>query len=404
MPGAKQAWPNRAACWSPATPLIGTPAGRPGDAPRLRYFPAARSTGPLSGRSRQRHTEELGQLGIPRQRPDVEKQGARRVGGVGRVHGSAGQPPQQPAVDGPEGQLGSGRRLRPRGAATPAWWPRSTGRGPARCGRGPGRGDRRLPAPGTCGAPRRSCHTMARCRACRCCRSHTTDRLPLVGDADGRDRLGLGRASRPARWRRRRPDLLGVVLDPARPGEVLRELLVAGSRGLCRPRRRPWPGRRSCRRRGRSPRPWQNRPYPDPCPGGAVPRMAPSVLAALLGMRVPRRGPLSKGRGQGAGARVMTAEGAASAALGVTRTPPDQALNTSLESNFSLNLRSAESACGRNGPVVPGRCTGFDPCRSTGRPVRTVTSWGRRDRAGQRARCKPSRAASDQHFCTTHTY
>ena len=29
MPGSKQAWPNSAACWSPATPEIGMPAGTP---------------------------------------------------------------------------------------------------------------------------------------------------------------------------------------------------------------------------------------------------------------------------------------------------------------------------------------------------------------------------------------
>ena len=29
MPGVKQAWPISAACWSPATPEIGMPAGQP---------------------------------------------------------------------------------------------------------------------------------------------------------------------------------------------------------------------------------------------------------------------------------------------------------------------------------------------------------------------------------------
>ena len=29
IPGSKQAWPNSAACWSPAMPLTGMPAGTP---------------------------------------------------------------------------------------------------------------------------------------------------------------------------------------------------------------------------------------------------------------------------------------------------------------------------------------------------------------------------------------
>ena len=55
-------------------------------------------------------------------------------------------------------------------------------------------------------------------------------RLPLVGDADGRDvaRPELRAAERLGRHGDlRRPDLAGVVLNPARPGEDLLELLLA---------------------------------------------------------------------------------------------------------------------------------------------------------------------------------
>ena len=47
---------------------------------------------------------------------DVEQQRARGVGGVGRVHLAAGQPPQQIAIDGAEHQFAAARRVRARRA------------------------------------------------------------------------------------------------------------------------------------------------------------------------------------------------------------------------------------------------------------------------------------------------
>jgi hypothetical protein len=52
--------------------------------------------------------------------------------------------------------------------------------------------------------------------------------LALVGESDGRHGLPGQRLA--AGGQRRLPDLLGLVLDPARPREVLRELLVAAGR------------------------------------------------------------------------------------------------------------------------------------------------------------------------------
>ena len=65
MPGAKQAWPNSAACWSPATPLIGTPAPS-GDVSEVTAEPAARRHD--RGQHVEGHAEQLAQLGRPARR------------------------------------------------------------------------------------------------------------------------------------------------------------------------------------------------------------------------------------------------------------------------------------------------------------------------------------------------
>ena len=90
--------------------------------------------------------------------------------------------------------------------------------------------------------------------------------LALVGDADrgdrSRRRVGERRLHLGEGRERRRPDSSGVVLDPPRLGEVLRELAVRPRRGLAvlvdgERRGRRWcrrrsPGRRSPRRRRRT--------------------------------------------------------------------------------------------------------------------------------------------------------
>ena len=63
------------------------------------------------------HGEEVEQVVAPVERREVEQHRARRVRDVGRVHGAAGQPPEQPGVDGAEGER------RPRRAAVLAEQP-----------------------------------------------------------------------------------------------------------------------------------------------------------------------------------------------------------------------------------------------------------------------------------------
>ncbi len=113
MPRSKQACPKRAACWSPAIALIGTPAS--GEEP-----PSAEpstTAEPAAGRAhlrqdRHRDAEEVAELVRPPPVHDVEEHGARGVGGVGGedpAGGPPGQVPQHPGVDGAQGQVGPGR-------------------------------------------------------------------------------------------------------------------------------------------------------------------------------------------------------------------------------------------------------------------------------------------------------
>jgi hypothetical protein len=131
--------------------------------------------------------------GVPAPLVDVVKQRARRVGGVGRVDGAAGQLPDQEAVDRAEQQLAP---LRPR--------PRAFDRveDPLEL-RAREIGVQQQPVfavtIGSCpssrrrrrwSAVRRSCQTMARWIGCRCRAVPDQRRLALVGDADGGDPSG----------------------------------------------------------------------------------------------------------------------------------------------------------------------------------------------------------------------
>ena len=235
MPRSKQAWPNRAACWSPTMALIGTPAsgepapeggvGRPCRTGRTRAAPRP---------GRRAGTPNRSQSSVgPAPDHDVEEHGARGVGDVGGEHarrrcprsGSTGSTSRR----WPRARSGTGRDAALGRAATASWWPRSRGRGPGRSAPGPGGGGRPRPArrsgrpsggparrgPGGAGAPvRRSQAT-------------TVSRWLVMPDGPGHP-AGVGQAAGHLVQgvAHQAPDLVGVVLDPAGPGEVLGQLPV----------------------------------------------------------------------------------------------------------------------------------------------------------------------------------
>ena len=234
MPGSKQAWPKRAACWSPAMPLMGAPeAGSrcpeqrrtPG---RIAHRRAAPREGPPAGTPKRSHSSS------DHRRTTMSKSRVREA----LVASVANTPPSAPPVRFHSTQESTVPRaetaVRSRqpalvAAATASWWPRSRGRGPGRSAPGPAGGGRprssarRRPRcggparrwPGARGSPvrRSQATTVSRWLVMPMARA---TRLP-VGQPSGH--LGQGRPHRV-------PDLVGVVLDPARPGEVLGELAV----------------------------------------------------------------------------------------------------------------------------------------------------------------------------------
>ena len=181
------------------------------------------------GQERLGNAEDLQQLRVPGLAMDVEDQGARGVGGVGRVHLAAGQAPQQEAVDGAEGEL-AGLGPRPR-AGHVVEQPGDLGGREVGVDHEPGLGlDRGLQAVGL--EP-----VAVRRRAPVLPDDGVVDRraglavpddrgFALVGDADPGERAGLepGLGERAPDDRQGvAPDVLGVVLDPARLRVVLRE-------------------------------------------------------------------------------------------------------------------------------------------------------------------------------------
>ena len=114
MPGSKQHCPKSAACWSPSTPATATPSSTAGGRAEVGQAGGAEAAGRGAhlGQRVGGHAEERAQLGRPGPGLGVEEQGAAGVGGVGGV-GAAGRPagevPQDPGVDGAEGEVGVGR-------------------------------------------------------------------------------------------------------------------------------------------------------------------------------------------------------------------------------------------------------------------------------------------------------
>ena len=158
------------------------------------------------------------------------------LGGVDAAGGPARQLPQHPRVDRAEGQVGPGLDAALGEQPLELGARRSTGRAPARSSGGPGR---RWPAAAQLRRSGRRCAGPARrapgAGAGRCARSHTTvvSRwlvMPIAATGSPSRRamssasvcLGGG------------PDVVGVVLDQAGGGEVLRELAVgvAGRRAV----------------------------------------------------------------------------------------------------------------------------------------------------------------------------
>jgi hypothetical protein len=181
-----------------------------------------------------RHAEQPAQLVRPVACAEVEQQGPARVGDIGDVVGAAGHPRHEVGVDRPDG-VPARLDQRPR-VRLVLGQPHQLGAGEVRVQPEPGElGDPLLvalvPEPG---ADVGSTAVLPDDRAPRRAERLAVpeqDRLPLVGDPDrlelaGVD-LGQGLAGR---LEGGLPDLLRGVLDPARLGEVLPELLVAPGR------------------------------------------------------------------------------------------------------------------------------------------------------------------------------
>ena len=234
MPGAKQAWPIVAACWSPAMPRTGTARAEQRGIGRAELRGAVAHLRQHGARD----AEQAQQVVVPVAAADVEQHGARGIGRIGRMHAPAGQAPQQEAVHRAEGERRRARpppaRRRRCPAARRAWWRRNRDRSsrPVRCG------EQRLARPRraaarNASAVRRSCQTMARCTARPVARSHSSVvsrwlvmPMPATSPRAGRRPAPARRAARP---RRAAPDVLRLVLDPAGRGEVLRQLAPAPS-------------------------------------------------------------------------------------------------------------------------------------------------------------------------------
>ena len=177
---------------------------------------------------RRRHVEEPQQLLVPALLVDVEQQGARGVGDIGGMHRAAGQAPEQETVDGAEGQfaaLGAGAQ-----AVHAVEQPGDLGGGEIgveqQAGARPRVGLAALPAQAVAkrgAAPVLPDDGLVYRRAGGPIPEHRG--LALVGDADRIDGAVTGqRHQAPRRGQAVAPDVLGVVLDPAGPRVVLRQL------------------------------------------------------------------------------------------------------------------------------------------------------------------------------------
>ena len=248
---SRHACPKRAACWSPAMPLIGMPAGTP---QRSDVTPIRPLDGTTSGRCSIGTCSRSHSSGVPPQRRDVEQHRAAGVGGVRRQHLATGEVPHQPRVDRAEGEVGRHRH------AALAQQPLELGAAEVRVEDEPGavrargRGRRAAASSSQRAAVRRSCHTIARPygRPVERSQATTVSRwlvMPIAADLGRADLLDDRRSAWPARRPRSRSASCST-----QPGlrEVLGELRGTPTRRAGRRRTRRGCGCPSSRRRWRS--------------------------------------------------------------------------------------------------------------------------------------------------------
>src|SRR5262245_19599826 len=99
-PASKQHWPKRAACWSPAIPVMGMPAGSSPAA----VSPNTPAEGFTAGKT-DIGTSNIRHSSSSAKGANVEAERARGVRRIRGVHGTARESPQEPRVDGAEGEL-----------------------------------------------------------------------------------------------------------------------------------------------------------------------------------------------------------------------------------------------------------------------------------------------------------
>ncbi len=232
MPGSKQAWPNRAACWSPAMPLMGMPAGtgRPSAVTPNRPL-GGPDLGQARRRARRRGRSSSSDHAAVADVVEQRAAGVRRLGGV---HRAAGEVPEQPGVDGAEGQVGVGLARRPS-----AEQPLELGGREVRVEHEAGAvadqvaGGRHRVSSSQRSAVRRSCQTMARWRGSPVRRSQTTmvsrwSVMPMA--ATGSSSVATSSAS--VAVTAAQISAASCSTQPG-PGEVLGELPVGRSPGSC---------------------------------------------------------------------------------------------------------------------------------------------------------------------------
>ena len=243
MPGSTHACPNSAACWSPAMPLTGTrePGGVLG---RRHAEPAAATAAPPEGTSAGRRTGRTARRTSRARRCRRASCGYAFDGSVACTPPS-GPPvrlPQDPRVDGAEREVGVRRRRRPRVSSHASFVAEKYGSSTSPV-RSPDErlAARRRAARRSVAAVRRSCQTIARCSGRPVRRSQTTTVsrwfvMPIAATVSpGVGELRL--RPRPSVSSVARQISSGVVLDPARLREVLRELAIRPRRAGCRARR-----------------------------------------------------------------------------------------------------------------------------------------------------------------------